>query len=142
MTKFNKLSDKISVCPQIFPEQLDFIKDSGFTTIINNRPDMEKPGQPFAGDIEKLAKEAGLDYVHLPMCPGQITPELLASMAETMRAAKGPILAHCASGMRSATLWCFVHVKEMGVDGVINAATNAGIDVEKIRPALAGYAAQ
>lgn len=142
MTQFNKLSDDISVCAQIFPEQIDFIKESGFTTIINNRPDMEKPGQPFAGDIEKLARAAGLDYVHLPMSPGQITPELLASMAETLNNAKGPVLAHCASGMRSTILWCFVNVKDMGVDGVISAAGAAGVDVEKIRPALTGYAAQ
>lgn len=142
MTQFKKLSDDVSVCMQLFPEQLAFIKESGFTTIINNRPDMEKPGQPFAGDIEKLAKEAGLDYVHLPMRPGQITQELLVSMAETLNNAKGPVLAHCASGMRSTVLWCFVNVKEMGVDGVIAAATEAGMDVEKIRPALTGFAAQ
>ncbi|MCF6274613.1 MAG: TIGR01244 family sulfur transferase [Robiginitomaculum sp.] len=142
MTQINKLSDNISVCMQIFPEQLDFIKEQGFTTIINNRPDMEKPGQPFAADIEKLARNAGLEYVHLPMQPGQITPELIAAMAEVFSKAEGPILAHCASGMRSTILWCFVNVKEMGVDAVISAATHAGVDVEKIRPALTGYAAQ
>lgn len=142
MTDFKKLSDDVSVSMQLFPEQIDFIKQSGFTTIINNRPDMEKPGQPFAGDIEKLAKDAGLDYVHLPMQPGQITQELLTSMAEILNNSKGPVLAHCASGMRSTILWCFVNVREMGVDGVMDAATRAGMDVEKIRPALTGYAAQ
>lgn len=142
MAQIKKLSDDVSVCMQIFPEQIDFIKESGFTTIINNRPDMEKSGQPFADDMEKLAREAGLDYVHLPMRPGQITQELLTSMAETLNNAKGPVLAHCASGMRSTILWCFVNVKEMGVDGVIDSAGQAGMDVEKIRPALTGYAAQ
>lgn len=141
MTQFKKLSDNVSVCMQVFPEQIDFIKQSGFTTIINNRPDMEKPGQPYAGDIEKLAVEAGLDYVYLPMRPGQITPDLIDAMAEAFTKSTGPVLAHCASGMRSSILWCFANVKEMGVDGVISAATNAGMDVEKIRPALTGYAA-
>ena len=141
MTQFNKLSDDVSVCMQLFPEQIDFIKESGFKTIINNRPDMEKPGQPFAGDIEKLARGAGLNYVHLPMQPGQITPELLSSMAETIDNSDGPVIAHCATGMRSTILWCFVNAKEMGVEAVISAATEAGMDVEKIRPALTGYAA-
>ena len=142
MTQFKKLSDKVSVCPQIFPEQIDFIKQSGFTTIINNRPDMEKPGQPFAGDIEKLAVEAGLEYVYLPMRPGQLTPDLIDAMAEAIDKSEGPVLAHCASGMRSTMLWCFANVKQMGVDGVIDAAAKAGVDVEKIRPALTGFAAQ
>ena len=141
MTQLRKITDNVSVCAQVFPEQIDFIKQSGFKTIINNRPDMEKPGQPFAGDIEKLAREAGMNYVHLPMQPGQITPELLASMAETIENSDGPVVAHCATGMRSTILWCFVNVKEMGVDGVMSAATAAGMDVEKIRPALTGYAA-
>jgi len=141
MTQFKKLSDDVSVCMQLFPEQIDFIKQSGFKTIINNRPDMEKPGQPFAGDIEKLAREAGLNYIHLPMNPGQITPELLASMAEAFINSEGPVIAHCATGMRSTILWCFVNVKKMGVEGVMSAATAAGMDIEKVRPALTGYAA-
>ncbi len=141
MTQLKKLSDNVSVCLQLFPEQIDFIKQSGFKTIINNRPDMEKPDQPLATDIEKLTQEAGLNYVHLPMRPGQITPELLASMADTFNNSDGPVLAHCATGMRSTILWCFVNVKEMGVEGVISAATDAGMDIEKIRPALTGYAA-
>ena len=142
MANLKKLSDDVSVCMQLFPEQIDFIKQSGFKTIINNRPDMEKPGQPHSGDIEKLAKAAGIDYIHLPMRPGQITPDLLESMASAFKNSSGPVLAHCASGMRSTILWCFVNVKDMGVDGVITAAKNAGMDVEKIRPALTGFAAQ
>lgn len=141
MTQFKKINDDVSVCMQLFPEQIDFIKQSGFKTIINNRPDMEKSGQPFAGDIEKLALEAGLNYIHIPMRPGQITPELLTSMADAFKNSDGPVLAHCASGMRSTILWCFVNVKEMGVEAVISAATAAGMDVEKVRPALTGYAA-
>jgi len=141
MTQFKKLSDDVSVFMQVFPEQIDFIKQSGFKTIINNRPDMEKSGQPFADDIEKLAREAGLNYVHLPMNPGQITPELIASMADVFKNSDGPVLAHCASGVRSTILWCFVNVRDMGVDGVLSAAMAAGMGVEKIRPALTSYAA-
>jgi len=141
MTEFKKLNDDISVCMQLLPEQIDFVKQSGFKTIINNRPDMEKPGQPFANDIENLARAAGLDYLHLPMQPGQVTPELLTSMADAIKNSDGPVLAHCATGMRSTILWCFANVKEMGVDGVMSAAAVAGMDVEKIRPALASYAA-
>ncbi|MBL4853613.1 MAG: TIGR01244 family phosphatase [Robiginitomaculum sp.] len=140
MLQFQKLSDDMSVCMQVFPEQLDFIAEAGFKTIINNRPDTEKPGQPFAGDIEKLAKAAGLSYAHIPMQPGQLSLDLIDAMTKAFDELPKPILAHCASGMRSAMLWCFANVKDMGVEGVISAAANAGSDMEKIRPALEQYA--
>ncbi len=140
MLQFHKLSDDISVCMQVFPKQLDFITGAGFKTIINNRPDMEKPGQPFAGDIEKLAQAVGLSYAHIPMQPGQLSRDLIDATVKAFDELPKPILAHCASGLRSAMLWCFANVKDMGVDGVISAAANAGMDVEKIRPALSQYA--
>ncbi len=140
MVKFQKLSDDVSICMQVFPEQIDFIAGAGFKSIINNRPDMEKPGQPFADDIEKKAQAAGISYAHIPMQPGQLSLDLIDAMTEAFDALPKPVLAHCASGMRSATLWCFANVKDMGVDGVMAAATNAGLDLEKIRPALIQYA--
>ena len=141
MTKFNKLSDDVSCCAQIFPEQIDFIKESGFKSVISNRPDMEKPGQPFAGDILKLASESGLETAHIPMSPGQLTGDLIQSMANAFEKMPKPILAHCASGTRSAMLWSFCNVKDMGVDGVLSAAASAGYDLEKIRPALVQFSA-
>ncbi|HFB54716.1 MAG TPA: TIGR01244 family phosphatase, partial [Hellea balneolensis] len=51
LNKFNKITDDFYATMQIFPEQIDFIKESGFKSIIINRPDMEKPGQPFAEDM-------------------------------------------------------------------------------------------
>ncbi|PHS38102.1 MAG: TIGR01244 family phosphatase [Robiginitomaculum sp.] len=140
MLQFQKLSDDVSISMQVFPEQLDFIAKSDFKSIINNRPDMEKPGQPFASDIEKMAQECGLSYAHIPMQPGQLSVALIDAMVKAFDELPKPILAYCASGMRSATLWCFANVKDMGVDGVISAAAAAGMDVEKIRPALSQYA--
>jgi len=140
MLQFQKLSDDFSVCMQVLPEQLGFIADAGFKTIINNRPDTEKPGQPLAGDIETLAKAAGLSYTHIPMQPGQLSADLIDATIKAFDDLPKPILAHCASGMRSAMLWCFANVKDMGVDGVMSATTNAGLDLEKTRPALEQYA--
>ncbi len=140
MLQFQKLSDDVSVCMQVFPEQIEFIAKSGFKSIINNRPDMEKPGQPFAGDIESQAQKHGLAYAHIPMQPGQLSLALIDAMLKALDELPKPVLAHCASGMRSATLWCFANVKDMGVDGVISAAAAAGMDMEKFRPALNQYA--
>ena len=136
MNTINKLSDDISSCAQIFPEQIDFIKSSGFKSVICNRPDMEKPGQPFSDDICKHAEAAGLEYIFIPMRPGQLTHDIIEAMKAAFEAAPKPILMHCASGTRSTMLWSFVNVKKLGVDGVLAVAQKAGYDLEKIRPAL------
>jgi len=44
--------------------------------------------------------------------------------------------AFCASGMRSAALWAFAHVEKLGVDGVMDAISTAGYNLEQIRGPL------
>ncbi len=142
MSPYKKLSDDVHSTGQIFPEQMDHIKESGFKSIICNRPDMEKPGQPFAGDIKKHAAERDIEHVHLPMSPGRLTPELIEQVSEALEKLPKPILMHCASGTRSAMLWCFVNAKELGVDEVLKTATEAGFKVAPIRPALMQFVAR
>lgn len=54
---FNKLSDDLSVSPQIVPAKMAAIKAAGYKSIICNRPDGE---QPTFSQIEAAAKAAGL----------------------------------------------------------------------------------
>ena len=49
------------------------------------------------------------------------------------------ILAFCASGTRSAALWAFAHVNDLGVDGVMSAMHSAGYNLEQIRGPLEDY---
>ncbi|MEE9272695.1 MAG: TIGR01244 family sulfur transferase [Robiginitomaculum sp.] len=140
LNQFNKLSDDISATGQIFPEQIDFIKESGFKSIICNRPDMEKPGQPHHANIDKLATENGIEHAYIPLQPGRLTPEILDAMTKALETMPKPILAHCASGMRSTLLWGIVNVKALGVDTVITTARGAGYDLAKFRPVLKNFA--
>ena len=142
MSPFKQLSDEVYSTPQIFPESMDFIAENGFKTIICNRPDMEKPGQPHSEDVKKRASELGMDYHYLPMRPGQLSLELIEATKKAIENSPKPVLMHCASGTRSAMLWCFANAKELGVDTVLNKAISAGFDVAKIRPALEQFAAQ
>ncbi len=141
MLSLKKLSENVYSTQQIFSENIDFIAEKGFKSIICNRPDMEKPGQPFSDDIKKLSESKGIDYHYLPMRPGQLTLDLIENMAKVLEKCEKPVLMHCASGTRSAMLWCFVNAKQMGVDTVINRAVEAGFDVGRIRPALEQFVA-
>ena len=52
-----RINDHVSVAPQIGPDDLAEIKAAGFTTIINNRPDGEAPGQPDSAVMQAAASE-------------------------------------------------------------------------------------
>ena len=136
------IDETISVAPQIAPEALAALAEAGFTTIINNRPEDEEPGQPGGAAIRAAAEAAGLGYVALPVTPGQFTRELAEAMAAAVESAPGPVLAFCRSGTRSCTLWALGQaIRGADADALIAKAAGAGYDLAPMRPALQALAA-
>src|ERR1700744_557941 len=104
MTDFRKVTQDLSVAPQIAVSDIPAAAERGFTLVINNRPDGEAPDQPTSAQVQAAAQAAGLDYVHIPV-RGMPTPQQVEAMREAVAAAKGPVLAFCRTGNRSITTW-------------------------------------
>ena len=124
-----QLDDKTFVGPQIAPDEVAGIKELGVTMIVNNRPDNEDSGQPRSADIEAAARDAGIDYRHVPIVRG-MGPTDVEAMREAMHAAgDGKLLAFCRSGNRSALAWAIAK-NEDGVsrEELERALTEAGFD--------------
>ncbi|WP_244564814.1 beta-lactamase hydrolase domain-containing protein, partial [Rhizobium sullae] len=51
------ISEKLSVSPQPSVEDVRSLRDQGFTTLINNRPDNEDPSQPGTQAESQEAKQ-------------------------------------------------------------------------------------
>ena len=136
---FRTLDSTISVFGQIEPEDVAAAKELGFTTIVNNRPDDEQPGQPAGAEIEAAAKAAGLDYVAIPVDHSGFNEGQVAAMVEALETARGPVLAFCRSGTRSTFLWALARHR-LGDDGeqLIAKAANAGYDLSAIRSVIGG----
>ena len=100
---FIRLTDQISVAPQIAPEDCAVAKGEGFTAIINNRPDGEVPGQPSCAQMRAAAEAAGLRYCAIPIDQSGFSLPQIEAMAAELGA--GPVLAFCRSGTRSTNLW-------------------------------------
>jgi len=134
---FRTLDDSISVFGQIEPEDVAAAKEQGFTTIVNNRPDDEQPGQPAGAAIEAAARDAGLGYVAIPIDHSGFSEWQVAAMADALQKADGPVLAFCRSGTRSTYLWALAR-HSLGDDGeaLIAKAAGAGYDLSPIRPIL------
>lgn len=137
------LSPTVSVSPQIAPEDCAAFAAQGFTTIINNRPDDEAPGQPSGALIEAAARAAGLGYVAIPIDHTGFGPAQVVAMVDAMAAAPGPVLAYCRSGTRSTHLWALSEAS-CGADtmALIEAAAGAGYDIAMMAGTLRQLAAQ
>lgn len=127
----------ISVAPQIDPDDMAEIAASGFTAIVNNRPDGEDFGQPSGDEIAAAAAELGLTYTAIPITHAGFSHPQIDAMAAVLADAKGPVLAYCRSGTRSCNLWAFAAVKAGAhPDAAMAKAAAAGYDLTGLRPLL------
>jgi len=120
------LTNLLSVCGQITPGDVSKIAELGFKTIINNRPDREAPRQPRTKTLAARAKQAGICYIYLPVISGQLTQENVDEFARLLADVKGPVLAFCRTGTRSANLWARANPDKLSADEVKQIGAAAG----------------
>ena len=101
-----RLTDDVSVAPQLEPAAMALAAQAGFRSVINNRPDFEGgPAQPTSVSIEAAAQAAGLAYVHQPVAGGYQSPAEIAQFKQLLEQLPKPILVFCRSGARSTKLF-------------------------------------
>lgn len=133
-----ELPGDVFVTGQLLSVQIQALAEQGVMGFINNRPDMEAPIQPSSDELENTAQSLGIDYFHIPMAGG-LSPGLIEASVTAYNNMPRPIVAFCASGMRSAALWAFAHVERMDVDSVMEAISAVGYNLEQIRMPLTQY---
>lgn len=131
-----RINETYAVSPQIFPEDVAAIKDAGFRTVIDNRPDGEIPENVQTDVIRQAVEAAGLTFVANPVIGGQITPDNVNAQRDAIRTSEGPVFAYCASGNRSSIVWALAHARDLPVDDLIALPARHGYQLEHIRPAL------
>ncbi len=100
------VSEALSITPQMSAQDMAAAAAQGYRSIINNRPDFEGgPGQPRSAQLEAAAREAGLEYRHLPVPPSGHSDADARRMAALVDSLPKPVLAFCRSGRRSAALY-------------------------------------
>ena len=139
MSKFVFLSPKLAVAGAMTPDDFAEARLQGFQTIINNRPDGEEAEQLTAHFEATLAWRAGIAYRHIPAAKHEVLDEeVLQPFAEALTSAKGPILLHCRSGLRSTIMWAALQVQAgQPLDDVLAAAKAAGFDLDPVRDEIA-----
>ena len=125
-----QLDEKTLVSGQIDPNDVRALKELGVTLIVNNRPDNEDAGQPESDAIEAAAKDAGIDYRHVPIARG-LGPSDIEAMREAMHAVgDGKLFAFCRSGNRSTLAWAVAKSEDGATrEELDQCASRAGFDL-------------
>ena len=135
MSEFHRVTERLSVAPQLAPEDMAAAARQGFVRVVCNRPDSEGPGQPSGGAMKAAAQAAGLEFVHIPFAgmPDAATADaVFAAVSE----GPGPVLAYCRSGTRSVTAWALGSLRAGDHDreALVALAAGAGYDLSAVLP--------
>lgn len=130
--ELKQITDRVSVTGQVLPDNVAQLKAAGFTTIVNNRPDGEEPGQPAGQEIAAAAEAQGLRYLEIPMGRDGVTPEMVDQTRAALDESDGAVLCFCRTGTRSTTLWALAQAGRMSSADIVAAAANAGYDMNHL----------
>lgn len=137
-----RVTDELSVSPQISPADVKEIAAAGFRSILCNRPDGETGDQtPFA-EIEAAASAAGLEIKWQPIARGSLQDQDAAEFSEAVAALPAPVFAYCQSGTRCVALWSLSQAGARPTDEIIRMAAEAGYDLRGLAPRLAAAPAK
>jgi len=125
-----QLDERTLVSGQIQPADVPALKELVVTLIVNNRPDFEDAGQPEGDDIEAAARQAGIDYRHVPIARG-LGPSDIEAMREAINSVgDGKLFAFCRSGNRSTLAWAVARNEDGVPSAELNRMANeAGFDL-------------
>lgn len=128
-----ELTPGLSVGPQIQPDDMQTLADSGFRSIICNRPDGESPGQPAFEQINSAAKALNIVARHIPVEPGNISTQDVDNFNSALLELPGPTFAYCRTGFRSQKLWSLTQPATNPLSSLIKTVKEAGAGVLRAR---------
>ena len=137
-----QLTPDYAVSPQIAVEDLAAVKAAGFTTVIDNRPDAEIPGDLHSPVMRAAAEALGLRFVANPVVGGALTQENVDAQAAAMAGSAGPVFAYCASGNRCSIVWALTQAGKRPADELIGIPARFGYNLEHLRGTIESLAAR
>jgi sulfide:quinone oxidoreductase len=142
LMKIVQITQQFAVTGALVPADLAVAAGMGFRAVLSNLPDGELPAAPRSAEERQLAARAGLGFAHVPLRKGDMAlPTIAGEMLAALGLLEPPVLAHCASGQRSALAWAVAAARCHSVDRVLSALTSAGFYFAPLRAELESLAA-
>src|SRR5262245_9532363 len=136
-----QITPQFAVTGALAPADFALLARRGFRAVLSNLPDGELPAAPGSAEERELATRAGLGFAHVPLRKGDMDLEAIAGeMLAALGGLKPPVLAHCASGQRSALAWAVAAARRQPVERVLAALASAGSAFAPLRGELEALA--
>ena len=132
----HQLSPDYSVASQVSHADISAIVDLGFKSIICNRPDYENSEDLQITAIKAAALAAGLEFAENVFDSSNFGPDIITKQTELLERLPNPVLAYCTSGARSSVVWAFVNTGIIEVDNILDTLSEAGYQLDHLRPQL------
>jgi sulfide:quinone oxidoreductase len=143
MNRIVEITPQFAVTGVLAPADFAVAASLGFRAVLSNLPDGELPAAPGSAEERELARRAGLGFAHVPVRKGDLgSAAIAAAMLAALGVLNPPVLAHCASGQRSALAWALAAARGQSVDRILEVLASAGFSFAPLREELEGLAAQ
>lgn len=137
MGKIIQITSCFAVSGALRAEDIRVVAAAGFRAIIYNLPDNEAGAPLSSAEEARLAAEAGLDFRHIPSTKHDVFSErVVGGMIQALNEMEGPVLGHCASGLRTALAWAGAAARLQSPDSVLAALSKAGFELSAVREEL------
>ena len=123
---------------QIQANDIAQLKQEKLEYVLCNRPDNEVQDQPSAEVIKSECLANGIEFLHLPISPGDFNLEVIMETEKVLKTAK-KTLAYCRTGTRSTMLWAFAKTKDLEVDEVLKITDHSGYNFQHLKELLETY---
>ncbi len=142
MVEIVHITPEFAIGPQIEVPDFAAIRDAGFKSVLNLRPDDEIGTYVLSDEAEGHARAAGLAYGFSPTEGHEIfEPEVIDRFERLLADLPTPIFSHCKTGTRSAMLWALLAARFRDVDEVIASLRAAGQELDFLEDELREQAA-
>jgi sulfide:quinone oxidoreductase len=137
VNKIAFLTPQFAVTGALRAEDFAAVAAQGFKSVLSNLPDGELRAYPSAAEEAELAAKAKLQFRFVPATKSDVfSDRVVEGVSQALSEVEGPVLAHCASGLRSAIAWAAAAARSQAVDCVIAALKHAGFDLAALQEEL------
>ena len=137
MNRIRHITPQFAVSGVLALDDFPQIAAAGFKSVLSNLPDGEGVGYPTSMQEAEAAAQAGLAFRHVPARKADLlTAGVLDAVEAALGELPGPVLAHCASGQRSALAWAAAAARLQPAADVIATLQHAGFDLRAIQDEL------
>jgi uncharacterized protein (TIGR01244 family) len=131
-----RLTDEVSVSGQITAANVPSLKEKGFRTIVNMRPDDESPDQAKYVQMQSATSKAGLGYGYIPVKKTGAIPSTSAeSLDSVLKLMPKPVLVYAETPDRPAQVWALAEASRKGgldAPAILSAVKSAGLTADDV----------